>query len=259
MPAYERDPYMKTLTTEIVETGMEGGRPFAVLADTVLYPEGGGQPADRGWLGEVEVIDVQRREGTVRHFLACPVEPGPVTVHVDWARRFDHMQQHTGQHLLTAVAADRFGWPTTAFHLGEKLCDVELGVAALASTDLEALEAAVAEKTRAALAVFTRRVTQAEFAALDVRTRGLPAGHAGDVRLVEIAGTPAPVCAPASGRTRPATPACAPPSAPPTTRSSRSPKPSSSSSRRARSAPAASRRSLPARSRRRSRRARTAF
>ncbi len=194
MPAYERDPYMKTLTTEIVETGMEGGRPFAVLADTVLYPEGGGQPADRGWLGEVEVIDVQRREGTVRHFLACPVEPGPVTVHVDWARRFDHMQQHTGQHLLTAVAADRFGWPTTAFHLGEKLCDVELGVAALASTDLEALEAAVAEKTRAALAVFTRRVTQAEFAALDVRTRGLPAGHAGDVRLVEIAGTDLNTC-----------------------------------------------------------------
>jgi alanyl-tRNA synthetase len=194
IPVYERDPYLRELATEIVETGVEGGVPFAVLADTVLYPEGGGQPADLGWLGEVEVIDVQRREGTVRHVLARPVEPGPVTVRLNWARRFDHMQQHTGQHLLTAVAADRFGWPTTAFHLGERICDVEFGVAALAPAGLEALEAAVAEKIRAALAVSTRRVTQAEFAALAVRTRGLPAGYEGDVRLVEIAGTDLNTC-----------------------------------------------------------------
>ncbi len=194
VPAYERDPYLKELKTEILETGMDGGRPFAVLADTVLYPEGGGQPADRGWLGKVEVTDVQRRQGTARHFLARPVEPGPVTVRLDWARRFDHMQQHTGQHLLTAIAADRFGWPTTAFHLGERICDVELGVAALAAADLEALEVVIAEKTRAALPVSTRRVTQADFAALAVRTRGLPAGHEGDVRLVEIAGTDLNTC-----------------------------------------------------------------
>jgi alanyl-tRNA synthetase len=194
LPAYERDPYLKELRTGVLETGVEGGVPFAVLADTVLYPEGGGQPADRGRLGEVEVTDVQRREGTVRHILARPVEPGPVTVRLDWPRRFDHMQQHTGQHLLTAVAADRFGWPTRAFHLGDRLCDVELGVAALAAGDLEALEAAVAEKIRAALPVSTRRVTQAELATLGVRTRGLPAGHEGDVRLVEIAGTDLNTC-----------------------------------------------------------------
>src|SRR5664280_1407985 len=159
IPAYERDPYMKELTTEIVETGVEGGVPFAVLAETVLYPEGGGQPADRGWLGGVEVTDVQRREATIRHFLARPVEAGPVTVRLDWVRRFDHMQQHTGQHLLTAVAADRFGWPTTAFHLGERR-DPELDVAD----------------------------------PLAVRTRGLPASHQGDVRLVGIAGTDLNTC-----------------------------------------------------------------
>ncbi|MDD5562821.1 MAG: alanyl-tRNA editing protein [Thermoanaerobaculaceae bacterium] len=194
LPAYERDPYMKELTTQILETGAEGGRPFAVLADTVLYPEGGGQPADLGWLGEVEVVDVQRRERTVRHVLARPVEPGPVTVRLDWGRRFDHMQQHTGQHLLTAVAADRFGWPTTAFHLGERVCDVELDVRPPAAAALAALEEAVAERIRAALPVSTRRVNPAEFATLAVRTRGLPAGHAGDVRLVEIAGIDLNTC-----------------------------------------------------------------
>ncbi len=192
--AYERDPYMKELTTEVVETGVEGGVPFAVLADTILYPEGGGQPADRGRLGEVEVTDVQRREGAIRHFVARAVEAGPVTVRLDWVRRFDHMQQHTGQHLLTAVAADRFGWPTTAFHLAAGLCDIELGVPALAPANLEALEGAVAEKIRAALTVSTRRVTQAEFATLAVRTRGLPAGHEGAVRLVEIAGVDLNTC-----------------------------------------------------------------
>jgi alanyl-tRNA synthetase len=193
-PAYERDPYLRELQTEVVETGTDGGRPFAVLADTVLYPEGGGQPADRGVLGEVEVTDVQRREGVIRHFLARPIELGPATVRLDWARRFDHMQQHTGQHLLTAVAADRFGWPTTAFHLGDTVCDVELGVASLDPARLAALEAAVAAEIRAARPVTARRVTPDEYAALEVRTRGLPAGHAGDVRLVEIAGVDRNTC-----------------------------------------------------------------
>ncbi len=193
-PAYERDPYLKELATEVVETGMEGGRPFAVLADTIMYPEGGGQPADRGWLGEVDVIDVQRREGVIRHYLEHPLAAGPVTSRLDWARRFDHMQQHTGQHLLTAVAADRFGWPTTAFHLGEEVCDIELGVAPLDPARLEALEAAVAVEIRAAHPVSTRRVDPVELAALEVRTRGLPAGHRGDVRLVEIAGIDRNTC-----------------------------------------------------------------
>lgn len=194
LPAYERDPYLKELAIEVVKTGTDNGRPFAVLADTVLYPEGGGQPADHGRLDDIEITDVQKHEGTIRHFLTRPVEAGPATVHVDWARRFDHMQQHTGQHLLTAVADDRFGWPTTAFHIGERFCDIELGVVGPAAIDLEKLEEAVAEKIRMALPVSTRRVTQAEFAALAVRTRGLPAGHQGDVRLVEIANTDLNTC-----------------------------------------------------------------
>ena len=194
LPAYERDAYLQELETEVIEFGTEGGRPFAVLADTIMYPEGGGQPADRGWLGEVGVIDVQRREGVIRHCLEHPLAAGPVMARLDWARRFDHMQQHTGQHLLTAVAADRFGWTTTAFHLGEEVCDIELGVASLDPARLEALEEAVAVEIRAARPVSTRRVDPVELAALDVRTRGLPAGHRGDVRLVEIAGIDRNTC-----------------------------------------------------------------
>jgi len=193
-PLYEREPYRAETPTEIVSVGEETGRPFAVLSDTILYPEGGGQPADRGLLNDTPVLDVQRRGGEIRHFLERPVFPGPATVRLDWGRRFDHMQQHSGQHLLTAVAQDRFGWETTAFHLGELLSDIELAVPKLPPGKLRELEEAVAAEVRAARPVTARRVTAAEFAGLPVRTRGLPEGLEGEIRLVEIAGVDLNTC-----------------------------------------------------------------
>ncbi|MBP1619949.1 MAG: alanyl-tRNA editing protein Aarsd1 isoform, partial [Acidobacteria bacterium] len=192
--AFEVDAYRTELATEVVRAGEREGRPFAVLADTVLYPEGGGQPADRGRLGDVAVVDVQRVEGEIVHLLATPVAPGPVTVRVDWQRRFDHMQQHTAQHLLTALASERFGWRTTAFHLGVIQSDIELDAPSLAPARLDALEEAVVAEIRAARPVTARRVSPAEYAALAVRSRGLPDGLTGDIRLVEIAGIDVNTC-----------------------------------------------------------------
>jgi Ser-tRNA(Ala) deacylase AlaX len=184
--AYEREPFLRSLDTDVVRTGEERGRPFVVLADTILYPEGGGQPADRGRIGGVPVEDVRTVEGEIRHYLAGAAPTGRVPVEVDWARRFDHMQQHTGQHLLTAVAEQRFGWHTTAFHLGEQLSDIELDTPKIAPDQALQLEDAVAAEVRAARPVTARRVSAAEYAALPVRTRGLPEGFTGDIRLVEI-------------------------------------------------------------------------
>jgi Ser-tRNA(Ala) deacylase AlaX len=194
LPAYEREPYRATLDTAILQVRDDAGRAYAVLDDTILFPEGGGQPPDHGFLNDVEVVDVQKRGGEIRHYVAAPVAPGPVRVRLDWDRRFDHMQQHTGQHLLSAVAQDGFGWPTTAFHLGPEVCDVELEARALSPADLTALEDAVAAQIRAARPVLARRVTFDEFRALPVRTRGLPEDHAGEVRLVEIEGVDLNTC-----------------------------------------------------------------
>jgi alanyl-tRNA synthetase len=193
-PAYEREPYRTTLDASVLTSGDDGGRPYVVLDDTILFPEGGGQPQDHGFLNDVQVLDVQKKGGEIRHYVAAPVAPGPVHVRLDWDRRFDHMQQHTGQHLLSAVAQDRFGWQTMAFHLGPEMCDVELDIRALSPADLPALEDAIAAEIRAAHAVLPRRVTLDEFRALPVRTRGLPEGHAGDVRLVEIEGVDLNTC-----------------------------------------------------------------
>ncbi|HSN56827.1 MAG TPA: hypothetical protein VLT32_19310, partial [Candidatus Sulfomarinibacteraceae bacterium] len=141
-PAYHRDPFLAELDTEVVAVGEEGGRPYAVLADTVFYPEGGGQPADHGRLGDVAVLDVQAIGGEIRHFVDAAVSPGPVHLELDWPRRFDHMQQHTAQHLLTAVALRDFGWRTTAVHLGPEISDIELDVPQLERAELDRLEAA---------------------------------------------------------------------------------------------------------------------
>jgi Ser-tRNA(Ala) deacylase AlaX len=192
--AFERDPFLTQLETDVVDEGVGGGRPFVVLADTIFYPEGGGQPADRGWIGGVAVEDVRTVEGQIRHYLAGSLPGGRVHVEIDWSRRFDHMQQHTGQHLLTAVAEQRFGWHTTAFHLGEQHSDIELDTPTVMSERLMELEEAIAAEIRAARPVTGRRVTPEVYAALPVRTRGLPEGFSGDIRLVEIAGIDLNTC-----------------------------------------------------------------
>jgi Ser-tRNA(Ala) deacylase AlaX len=194
IPAYERDPYLRELEVDIVRIGEEDGQPFAVLNDTILYPEGGGQPADHGWLNEVRIVDVQRIGDETRHFLESPLPAGPARLSLDWERRYDHMQQHTAQHVLTAIAADRFGWQTTSFHLGEQNCDIELDTASLSDTDLHALEEAAMAAVQAGLSVAGRRVSPEDYEELEVRTRGLPEGHAGDIRLVEVTGIDRNTC-----------------------------------------------------------------
>ncbi|MEJ2580649.1 MAG: alanyl-tRNA editing protein, partial [Acidobacteriota bacterium] len=110
---YLEDQFLTELQAEVVKADAQDGRPYAVLSETIFYPEGGGQPADRGHLGSAEVVDVQTCDGEIRHFLDKSVDPGPVRIEIEWLRRWDHMQQHTAQHLLTAVALRDYGWQTT--------------------------------------------------------------------------------------------------------------------------------------------------
>ena len=193
-PAYERDPFASTLETRVLRCGEEEGRPFVILADTIFYPEGGGQPFDLGTVNGSAVLEVQKREGEIRHYVGESVAEGPVSLKLDWARRFDHMQQHTGQHLLTAVAQDRFQWATTAFHLGVSVCDIELSSPAISPREMEQLEEAVASEIRVHREVSARWVTTEGYAEEAVRSRGLPDGHSGDIRLVQIAGVDLNTC-----------------------------------------------------------------
>ena len=195
--ACQHDAYARTLSTTVLQHA-DGAE--VLLEDTLLYPEGGGQPDDHGTLDGVPVVGLRKQEddGRVFHRLP-PGTPLPavgttVTLAVDWARRFDHMQQHTAQHLLSALAADRLGAETTAFHLRPDVCDIDLS-RALSSEEVAALEqwagAAIREARPVQARVFD---SAADLAAGGVRTRGLPDGFAGPVRLVEIAGLDRNTC-----------------------------------------------------------------
>ena len=100
---------------------------WEVLLDrTAFYPSSGGQPNDLGCLGEAGILDVRDANDDVLHIVDREIPRGPVKGVLNWPRRFDHMQQHTGQHLLSAMFQERFGLPTVSFHLGSDLCTIDL-------------------------------------------------------------------------------------------------------------------------------------
>ncbi|KAF3853401.1 hypothetical protein F7725_014089 [Dissostichus mawsoni] len=119
------------------------------LQDTILFPEGGGQPDDHGLIGDVPVVRVTRQGADAVHFVGSPLEEGQeVQVKVDWERRFDHMQQHSGQHVITALAENMFGYKTTSWVLGRQRSTIELDTPSVKPAQLQALEEAVNEKIR---------------------------------------------------------------------------------------------------------------
>lgn len=193
---YDRDPYQTSLATTVVASGYDERKgAWVILEDTLFFPEGGGQPPDAGTVAGVPVTDVQKTPEGIRHYLAEPVPLGKVHLQLDWARRFDHMQHHTGQHVLSAIAEDRFGLKTTAFHIGGELCDVELDIRELPQHLMHELEEAVNQVVREARPVAIRRTPVEEVGRLPkLRSRGLPEGHQGLVRLVEIEGIDLATC-----------------------------------------------------------------
>ncbi|NXU52578.1 AASDB protein, partial [Turnix velox] len=153
------------------------------------------QPDDRGFIGELPVLRVTRRGPEALHFVPAPLEPGSdVLLSLDWDRRFDHMQQHSGQHLITAVADQMFGFKTTSWELGRQRSIIELDTPSMSAEQVEALERNVNEKIRERLAVTVREVAADDPEIETVRSRGLPDDHAGPVRVVDIQGVDSNMC-----------------------------------------------------------------
>jgi alanyl-tRNA synthetase len=142
---YYDDSYTMRFTARVAAVGEHGGKPSLELDSTYFYPEGGGQEADRGRLGEARVVDVQAGdEGRVWHVVegAAPAAGAACEGEVDWTRRFDHMQQHTGQHVLSAAFERVLRAPTISSHLGEARSSIELGLAEGDWRSIERVEAA---------------------------------------------------------------------------------------------------------------------
>lgn len=121
-----------------------------VLDETAFFPEGGGQPADTGLLGTAHVLDVQEKQGAVIHYTDAPLEVGDcVEGAVDWVRRFDHMQQHSGEHIVSGLAHKMYGVNNVGFHLGALVTadlDGELDAQQVAEIERRANEIIWADK-----------------------------------------------------------------------------------------------------------------
>jgi alanyl-tRNA synthetase len=125
---YYTDPYAKEFDATVVTIEpVAEGRAAAILDRTAFYPSSGGQPYDIGDLGSARVVDViDRDDGSIAHVIEGELRPGEVHGRIDWPRRFDHMQQHTGQHLLSAAFDRLFGVRTESFHLGAAASSIDL-------------------------------------------------------------------------------------------------------------------------------------
>lgn len=135
------DVYLNTFTANVVEIKEVDGLFHIVLDQTAFYPEGGGQPCDMGSIDKIQVSHVYEEEGKIYHV----VNEKPSNLHdiqcmIDWARRFDHMQQHLGQHILSACFHDLLGAETVGFHLGTEYVTIDVSLKNISSTEADKVE-----------------------------------------------------------------------------------------------------------------------
>ena len=121
---YETDSYLKSFEAEVLSCEASKSGYAVVLDRTAFYPEGGGQPCDLGLLGGARVLDVQEQNGVIFHTVDAPLS-GTVTGTIDWGRRFDLMQQHSGEHMISGTAHRLYGVENVGFHMGAELITID--------------------------------------------------------------------------------------------------------------------------------------
>ncbi|WP_322786408.1 alanyl-tRNA editing protein [Fictibacillus gelatini] len=182
---FYKDAYLKTFTSSVIKQDVdENGRRYVVLEKTAFYPTGGGQPCDIGAINGVRVNNVEEIDGEIRHYVESKIEPlNEIIGEIDWERRFDHMQQHAGQHLLSAAFDELFGMKTIAFHLGKEFVTIDLDVHELlpeTSFEAEMLANKIVFENRS---INTRWIDRKEIAKFPLRK---PPSVNDNIRLVII-------------------------------------------------------------------------
>ena len=188
---YYEDAYCREFDARV--TGCrEGKRGWEVTLDqTAFYPEGGGQPADEGTMGEAKVLDVKEGGEEVVHLCDRPLEPGS-TVHgtLDWDRRFRFMQQHSGEHIFSGIVHRIFGYDNIGFHMGKDCVTVDFS-GMLSEEDIAQVERAANEAVLADLEILEDYPSREELGGLDYRSKKELEGQ---VRIITIPGSDVCAC-----------------------------------------------------------------
>jgi alanyl-tRNA synthetase len=195
---YYTDSFLLDFVARVTEVREVGGRTAAVLDSTAFYPTSGGQTSDTGLLiadgREIRVAEVAEDEnGEVLHFLEAPLETGvAVQGRIDRGRRLDHMQQHTGQHVLSAVFVELYGMQTLSFHMGDESCTIDLDTRKLTAEQAREAERRANEIVRQDRTVRIHFKARSEAEALGVRKIAPELGD--PLRLIEIEGVEYNAC-----------------------------------------------------------------
>ena len=182
---YYEDVYKKEFTAKVLECG-ECEKGFAVILDqTAFYPEGGGQPCDLGTLNGIAVLDVQEKDGEIVHYTKEAVEAGSEVIgKIDWNRRFDLMQQHSGEHIVSGLVHEAYGYDNVGFHMSSDVITVDLS-GVLTEAQLAEIEAETNQKIWENSEVEITYPSKEELEKLSYRSKKELTGQ---VRIVEIPG-----------------------------------------------------------------------
>ncbi|KAI6648684.1 hypothetical protein LOD99_7911 [Oopsacas minuta] len=198
----QRNSYKCEFDSKVLSCKISDNKPGLyriVFDDTILFPEGGGQPEDLGCLNDsISVLHVEREGDVAVHYTKVPLEEGEhVHMRVNWERRWDHMQQHSGQHLITAVIERKTGYKTISWCLGVGLdnkCFIELDSNKMSLQQLQDAEEECNKLIIQSRAVNVRIIERDSEEFNLVRSRGLPSGSVGPIRVVDMQGVDVNMC-----------------------------------------------------------------
>lgn len=188
---YEQDAYRKTFSSIVEDSISEKGIFKVALRETAFYPEGGGQPADHGTLGDVKVLDVQERDGIIWHTVSEPLPKGAsVDGRIDWERRYDYMQNHSGEHVVSGLICRTFGCSNVGFHMGSDVITMDFNTPMTWEQAME-IEERANRAIEMQIPITASYPTAEELADLDYRSKKELSGR---VRILTIEGCDTCAC-----------------------------------------------------------------
>ncbi len=181
---YLSNPYLKEINAKVIKKEYSNGKFYITLNRTIFYPHlCGGQPRDNGSINGIEVIDVYEDGNDIVHVIEENVTSEAVNLIIDWDTRFDHMQQHTGQHLLSAVFAKLYNARTVGFHLGTEFVYIDVTMPNLSESDVEKIERFANEIIYSNFSIKTYIVNKKEASKIPLRKQPIVESN---IRVVEI-------------------------------------------------------------------------
>ena len=137
---YHENSYIKELETKVKKQFNENNLTYIIPEETIIYPEGGGQPSDKGFINNTEIIDIKIKNDMIAYGIKDIINDEHIKMSIDFDKRYIHMQQHTGQHLLSEIIMRKFNAQTLSFSIGENHSSIEINLKSISEENIKELE-----------------------------------------------------------------------------------------------------------------------